>query len=397
MRLEELVDLLLRWFHVVAGILWIGNSMLFNWLDRNLVTPASKAHQPGFQGEIWMVHSGGFYEVEKRQLAPGQLPAQLHWFKWQNGLTWISGIFLLMVVYYLHAAAFMVDKQVADLTPATAVYVGIGVIVGSWFVYDVVWRTMGKLPRWPTLLTLLLLGGVTYLLAMTLSGRAAYMHVGVVIGTIMTGNVWTVILPSQRALVAATESGKEQDAALGLRAKQRSIHNNYLTFPLIFIMVSNHFPSTWGDNHNWIVLLVIMAASVGVRYGMNLRYSHPGWYAMVGLSLVLGLFTLVRLTTASTPPFDHSPTVSFATVDGILGNRCRTCHSARPTDELAKSTNGVVFDTPEQIASLKLRIRARAVELKNMPVLNKTAITEAERELLRRWIDQGGNPAATGE
>jgi uncharacterized membrane protein len=396
-RIEELLDLLIRWFHVIAGIMWIGNSMLFNWLDRNLVVPAAKADRPGFQGEIWMVHSGGFYEVEKKLLAPGQLPRQLHWFKWQNGLTWISGMFLLMVVYYLHAAAFMVDKQVADLSPGKAVLVGVGVIVGSWIVYDVVWRTMGKIPRWPTLITLALLGGVTYALAATLSGRAAYMHVGVVIGTIMTGNVWTVILPSQRALVAATESGKEQDAALGLKAKQRSIHNNYLTFPLIFIMVSNHFPSTWGDDHNWIVLLVIMAAGAGVRYGMNLRYSHPGWYAMVGVSLVVGLFTLVRLTTASSAPVDHSPPVSFATVDGIIGTRCRTCHSQSPTDPLSKTTGGVVFDTPEQIVSLKKRIRARAVELENMPLMNKTGMTEAERALLRRWIDQGANTAATGE
>jgi len=378
-RLQELLDLLIRWFHVIAGIMWIGNSMLFNWLDRNLVRPPGKADRPGFQGEIWMVHSGGFYEVEKKLLAPGQMPKQLHWFKWQNGLTWISGIFLLMVVYYLHAAAFMVDKQVADLSPSTAMWIGIGTIVGSWVVYDVVWRTLGGVKLWPSLLTLLLLGGVTYLLAMTLSGRAAYMHVGVVIGTIMTGNVWTVILPSQRALVAATESGKEQDVALGNKAKQRSIHNNYLTFPLIFIMVSNHFPSTWGDNHNWIVLLVVMAAGAGVRHGMNLRYSFEGWYAIVGVSLVLGLFTLVRLTMSSSAPVDRSPAVSFATVDHIIGNRCRSCHSSSPTDELSKATNGVVFDTPEQIAGLKSRIRARAVELGHMPMPNKTGITDAER------------------
>jgi len=394
---QELIDLLVRWFHVIAGIMWIGNSMLFNWLDRNLVKPKAKADRPGFQGEIWMVHSGGFYEVEKKLLAPGELPPQLHWFKWQNGFTWMSGIFLLMVVYYLHASAFMVDKLVADLAPGTAVWIGIGTIVGSWVVYDVLWRTMSKVKVWPTLITLVLLGGVTYLLGTTLSGRAAYIHVGVVIGTIMTGNVWTVILPSQRALVAATESGKEQDVELGNRAKQRSIHNNYLTFPLIFIMVSNHFPSTWGNQNNWLVLLVLMGAGAAVRYGMNLRYSSPGWWAMVCVALALGLFGLVRLTVTLGGPEDMSPSVSFATVDGIIGRRCRQCHSARPTDEMSKATNGVMFDTSEQIVSLKARIRARAVELANMPLVNKTGMTDDERALLRRWIDQGASPTATGE
>jgi uncharacterized membrane protein len=394
---HELIDLLVRWFHVIAGIMWIGNSMLFNWLDRNLVKPKEKAERPGFQGEIWMVHSGGFYEIEKKLLPPGQLPKPLHWFKWQNGLTWISGIFLLMVVYYMQASAFMVDKLVYDLAPGTAVWIGIGTIVGAWLVYDVLWRTMGHIPTVPHLLTIVLLAGVTYLLGTTLAGRAAYIHVGVVIGTIMTGNVWTVILPSQRALVAATESGKEQDAKLGDRAKQRSIHNNYLTFPLIFIMISNHFPSTFGNQHSWLVLMVLMAAGAAVRYGMNLRYSSPGWWAMVGVALALGLFFLIRLTVKLSGPKDMSPAVSFATADGIIGNRCRTCHSVRPTDELSKTTGGVVFDTPEQIVSLRARIRARAVELRNMPLVNKTQMTDEEREILRRWIDQGADPAATGE
>jgi uncharacterized membrane protein len=383
---QELFDLLFRWFHLIAGIMWIGNSMLFNWLDRNL--EQGEGEKPGFQGRIWMVHSGGFYEVEKKLLAPNELPPRLHWFKWQNGFTWMSGIFLLVLTYYLHDGALLIDPRVRDLSQGQAVLLSLGLIVGSWLVYDVVWRFFGHLRRWPTFVTLGLLVAAAYVLSHTLSGRAAFMHVGVIIGTIMTGNVWTVILPSQRSLIAATREGKEQDVALGNKAKQRSIHNNYLTFPLLFIMLSQHFPSTWGDKLNWIVLLVIMAASAGVRLGMNLRYSFEGWWAVTAAFLVGGVLVLLRVTWHPEKKLGGPP-VPWAEVDTLVGARCRPCHSSTGTDPLAKTVGGVHFDTAAQVQSHAQRIRERVYVLKTMPALNKTGMSDEERELIARWVDQG--------
>lgn len=398
MRLHELADLLIRWIHVFAGILWIGNSMLFNWLDRNLRRSPEEAGDPRRTGRIWMVHSGGFYEVEKKLLEPGRMPAELHWFKWQNGITWISGISLLVVVYYLNDGAFLVDPAVAALSAAQATLLGIGVVAGSWIVYDLAWRTLGRFRVWPTALTLAVLAGSSWILTATLSGRAAFIHVGVVIGTIMTGNVWFVILPAQRELLAATREGREQDPVFGLRAKRRSIHNNYLTLPLLFLMVSNHFPATWSTSRRWWLLVVLVVAGAGVRHGMNLRYETPRWWPVAAGSALLGVGGLVGLTWSARPAAAPAgEPVAFATVERIVGVRCRSCHSASPTDRLGAATLGVHLDTPEQIRAHAPRIRARVVELRTMPFLNQTGMTDEERDLIGRWIDQGADVGARGE
>lgn len=269
---RELLDLLIRWVHLIAGIMWIGNSMLFNWLDRNLVKVSERK---GHEGEIWLLHSGGFYQVEKKQLAPSEMPAILHWFKWQNGVTWISGISLLIVVYYLGGGALLVDPSVSDLGPSAAIGLGLGSIVGSWVMYDLIWRSpLGKKGLPAVVLSFALLFGVAFGLTQLLSGRAAFMHVGVIMGTLMTGNVWMVIMPSQRELVQATTEGREQDHAIAMRAKQRSIHNNYMTFPLLFVMISNHYASTYGNRFNWAVLFVLMVSSALVRHFMNIRFTY---------------------------------------------------------------------------------------------------------------------------
>lgn len=389
-HLRELADLLIRWVHLIAGIMWIGNSLLFNWLDRNLERPAGSPD--GFEGRIWMVHSGGFYDVVKKQLEPGQLPEHLHWFKWQNFTTWASGIFLLIVVYYLGGAALMIDPSIQALSPVSAIGIGIGAILGAWIVYDVLCRVLLKNSAAFGIVGFALLGGLAFGLTKMLSGRAAYIHVGVILGTIMTGNVWMVIIPSQRELVAATKEGRAQDPSLGKRAKQRSIHNNYMTFPLLFMMISNHFPSTYGQQWNWLVLGVLMIGGALVRHFMNIRFVYEGWFAGATATIVVAVVSLFVLTKPKAEPKNTVPLgkVEFTRAYEIIGQRCIPCHSEKPTDELFKAPpNGIKMDSPEQIKLLAPRIKERVFTLKTMPLANRTNMTDAERGELAAWVDQG--------
>jgi uncharacterized membrane protein len=395
-HLSELVHLVARWVHLIAGIMWIGNSMLFNWLDRNLVLPPDP--KKGLVGEIWMVHSGGFYQVEKKFLAPSQMPKTLHWFKWQNGITWLSGIALLIVVYYMGGAAWMVDSQVASISTGAAIGIGVGVLVGAYVLYDLVWRSpLGKRPVLGFFLSVAIVVAGSAVLFTFLSGRAAYIHVGVMLGTLMTGNVWFVILPSQRELIAATNEGREQDPAIGYQAKQRSIHNNYMTFPLLFIMLSGHFPSTFGHAWNWVVLVVLVVGSAAIRHFMNIRYAQRRWLLPATLTFfaacaaTLFLFAHPRGLRASQAAAQASArTVGFPEAHAIIQKRCTTCHSEKPTTPgFAVAPKGIVFDTAEQIRGQAAQIKKLACELRTMPLANLTQMTDDERALLAAWIDQG--------
>ncbi|MFO0600712.1 MAG: urate hydroxylase PuuD [Myxococcaceae bacterium] len=399
MTVHEFLDLLVRWVHLIAGIMWIGNSMLFNWLDRNLEKAAGREKEVGYEGKMWMVHSGGFYEVEKKQLAPGQLPATLHWFKWQNFTTWATGIALLVVVYYANRGAYLIDPSVHALSYVHAVSLSVATLVLAWVIYDVLWRTLGKsMPSLAGLLSLAALLGIAFGLTQVFSGRAAYLHVGVLLGTVMTGNVWTVIIPSQRKLVAATASGQEQDYALNQKAKQRSIHNNYMTFPLLFIMLSNHFPSTYGHPLNWLVLFVLIFAGAGIRHFMNIRFglkSVGAWLGpIIGIAVVATvlLFVLTKRDEPP-PPTTNAGTVTpvtFARVQAIVQTRCVTCHSEHPTEPMFPvAPNGVKFDSPAQIQALAARIKERVVVSKTMPFINKTGMADDERAVLGQWVDEG--------
>ena len=392
MRLNELLDVVFRWAHLIAGIMWIGNSMLFNWLDRNLIKPpADQAHRLS-QGKIFMVHSGAFYEVEKKLLEPGQLPDQLHWFKWQNGITWLTGISLMVIVYYMNGAAFLVDPSVRELDSTTAILLSAGSLVAGWLVYDLLWMTLGtRAPTVATVLSFALLVGASWGFTELFSGRAAYIETGVLMGTIMTGNVWLRILPSQKELIAATKSGKEQDARLSVRAKQRSIHNNYLTFPLLFIMISNHFPGAYGHHLRFIVLFVVMIGGAGVRHFMNVRYAGKTWLVPALAMAAVGLGGMTVLTgIKEQPAVVINDQVGFARAQEIIVLRCLSCHSSKNTDDqFAVAPADVRFDTPERMVSMAARIRERAVETKTMPFLNKTGMTETERAELGAWIAQG--------
>jgi uncharacterized membrane protein len=396
-RWNELLDVVFRWAHLIAGIMWIGNSMLFNWLDRNLEKRGLVA--PLSQGKIFMVHSGAFYDVEKKLLAPGQLPETLHWFKWQNGFTWMTGISLLVIVYYANGAAFLVDPNVRALDPVVAITLSVSALLTGWILYDGLWRTTGERnPRATTAASIVLLFAAIYGFSQMFSGRAAYIQTGVLIGTIMTGNVWFCIMPSQRSLIAATKSGQAQDPVLSLRAKQRSIHNNYLTFPLLFMMLSNHFPSAYGHHLNWLVLICVMVGGAGVRHAMNTRYRGEGqtlataaWLvpaAGMAAIAIAGLMVITRV--AAAPDVDVNYPVGFARAQEVIVKRCVPCHSTHPAfPEFPAPPNNVVFETAEQIKLMVPRIRERAVESKTMPFLNRTQITPVERAELGKWIADG--------
>jgi uncharacterized membrane protein len=393
-QVRELCDLVIRWVHLIAGIMWIGNSLLFNWLDRNLEKPSNP--EPGYQGKIWLLHSGAFYDVDKKLLRPHEMPKTLHWFKWQNFTTWTSGILLLLVVYYAGGGALLIDPSVRALGTTIAIAISLTFIVVSWFVYDLVWISpLAKRPLLASTISLLYIGAVAYALTTIFSGRAAYIHVGVILGTLMTGNVWFVIVPSQRELVRATIEGREQDASISLRAKERSIHNNYMTFPLLFMMVSNHFPITYAGRHAWSVLCVLSLGGALVRHLMNVRFTYKPWLpiAAVVVTATLGaLFFLTRPEHATTSPTTSGEKVAFHTALGVIHERCQPCHSAQPTDDVWKNAPaGVMLDTPEQIKRLAPRIKERAVISRTMPLQNKTGITQAERDLIGDWIDQGAN------
>lgn len=397
MRFQELLDVLFRWAHLIAGIMWVGNSMLFNWLDRNL-----EKHHAGLsrlsQGKIFMLHSGAFYDVEKKLLEPGEMPDTLHWFKWQNFTTWATGISLFIVVYYMGKVP-LVDPSVAVMGRGVAITLSVSALFTGWLLYDGLWRTVGeKNPKLATTLSIVILFGSIFVFTQIFNGPAAYMQTGVLIGTVMTGNVWMVIVPSQKGLVEATLAGKEQDATLSIRAKQRSIHNNYLTFPLLFIMISNHFPAATGHALNWAVLIAVMVGGAGVRHFMNIRYLGGGkemargaWLvpaAVMGGIGIAGLMALTRIE-VHTGPVVKGP-VAFARAQEIIVKRCMQCHSSHPTDDVFKvAPNNVVFDTPEQIQQMADRILDRAVRQRTMPLVNKTEITDMERAELGAWIKAG--------
>ncbi|HET9729535.1 MAG TPA: urate hydroxylase PuuD [Acidimicrobiia bacterium] len=394
----ELADLVARWVHVIAGIMWIGNSLLFNWLDRNLRPASRDAGNARPLGEIWLLHSGGFYFVEKTLLAGQPLPRPLHWFKWQAYTTWLSGMALLVVVYYMGGRAVLADPTVAALSHGQATLVGLGAIVIGWAIYEAMQRYVA--PRAPVPAAaawVLALTAIAILLTRLLNGRAAFLHVGAMLGTIMAANVFFTIIPSQRELVATVAQGRGGDPKVSARAKRVSIHNNYFTFPVIVLMVSNHFPSVYGNSRSWLLLLVLIASGVAVRHVLNIRFAYPSWKPVLAGTFVASVAVLYILLVWVTPPPAANAMgsaiperVSFADARNVIDRRCAVCHSAQPADlTFGIAPAGVMFDTPEQIAARVLRIRERAIVTRTMPPANKTNISDGERALLARWIDQG--------
>lgn len=387
----EWPNAIVRLAHVIFGIGWIGTSFYFMWLDSNIEPPATP--KPGLEGELWMVHSGGFYRVEKVLVSPAEMPKKLHWFKWEAAFTAITGFLLLALIYYVDADLYLVDPATADVSPPVAIAIGFGTLVGGWAVYEAIWRSPFGKTGWPPLaVCFVLIVAIAYGLTHVFSGHAAFLHVGGLMGIIMAASVWTVIVPAQRQLIAATREGRKGDPALAAAAKQRSVHNNYMTLPVVFIMLSGHYPSTFGNSYNWLVLLLAALVAGGVNHFINL--SHKGrqtpWPLVASAVLFVPLFLLTAQPSGKAALKPGEAPVAFAEVQAIIAQRCATCHSAHPSDDVIREApNGTKFDTPQEIKRQVQKINARAVITETMPLANKTEMTADERALLGQWIAQG--------
>ena len=376
------LNLLTRWLHVIAGIVWIGSSFYFIALDNHLRPP--KDADKGVGGEAWEIHGGGFYQVQKYRLAPRALPEPLHWFKWEAYTTWLSGFALLIVLYYVNADTYLIDKSVADLRPWEAIAISIALLAAAWLAYDGLCRLIpNDLALAAILLVLVTLAawGVSHLF----SGRAEYIQIGAMLGTMMAGNVFLVIIPAHWELIRAKEAGREPDAAAGLRAKQRSVHNNYLTLPVVFTMISNHFPITYGHSYSWLTLVALLVIGAWVRHFFNLRHTgRAAWWIPVTAALAIaGVAVAIRPHGSS-----GGTAVPFTRAQAIVQARCVPCHSAQPT-KADSAPLGLVFDTPEQIHAQASLIEQVAVRTKVMPLGNQTGMTQSERDVLGAWIQQG--------
>ncbi len=387
------LDLLIRWLHVIAAIVWIGSSFYFIALDNHLTAPKDEGDAAeGVGGEAWEIHGGGFYHVLKYRVAPPALPERLLWFKWEAYTTWLTGFALMVVLYYLNAGTYLIDKSVANLSTGEAVAISVGLLAASWVVYDVLCRLLG---RRELLLAACILGfavGSAYLSSRLFSAQAAYIQVGAMLGTMMAGNVFFNIIPAHWELVRAKEAGRDPDPAPGIGAKQRSVHNNYLTLPVLFAMLSRHFPFTYGHKHSWLILIAIMVIGAWVRHFFNLRHTgRTVWAIPVTAALaVAGLAVAIRPSSAPSGGKVVSGTVPFATVQTIVQQRCVPCHSDHPTSSTVTSApGGIKLDTPAEIKAQASLIRIVAIDSTVMPKGNATKMTQAERDTLAAWIRQG--------
>ena len=393
----EWLNLLVRWLHLITGIAWIGASFYFVWLDNSIKPPkpGSDLEKAGVAGELWAVHGGGFYNPQKYLVAPKQLPEELHWFKWEAYATWLSGFALLFIVYYFNASAMMIDKSVADITATQAVLIGLGTLALGWIVYDLLCKSpLGQRDGLLGIVMYALIVLAAYVLSKFLGGRAAYIHVGAMIGTMMVGNVLMQIIPGQRKLVDAMKEGKSPDPIYGKRAKQRSVHNNYFTLPVLFIMISNHYAMTYSHPYNWLVLAGIMAAGVLIRHFFNLKHKGQiAWgYPAAGVALLAVVAVAIAPKPAAKPAAGATPAaaVDTAKVMPVVAQRCAVCHSDKPTQPgFATAPTGVMLHTPELLRQHAARVYQQTVQMKSMPIGNLTNMTDEERALIAQWYEAG--------
>ncbi len=391
----EWLNLLLRWAHLITGIAWIGASFYFVWLDMNLNRPPRNPESEDIDGDLWAVHGGGFYHAQKYRVAPNELPEPLHWFKWEAYFTWVTGFLLLTVMFYFNADIYLVDKNVADISGTQAIVISLGLLVAAWIVYDLLCKSpLGSGLAFPVT-GIILLGLTAYAVTHLFGGRGAFIQVGAMLGTIMAANVLMVIMPRQRELVNAKERGEDPDPTHGPKGKQRSLHNNYITLPVLFAMLSNHYPMIYGHAYNWLILLVIFFAGVLIRHYFNLRNQGKN-IIVIPIAVVLIFIALAVAIAPSRPEAisvaSSDATVSFAEVKTVIEQRCVTCHSATPTHPTASVTPlGAAFDTQEQIKQWAERIYERSVVAQTMPLANLTQMTEKEREILAHWFNNGAS------
>lgn len=385
-------NLLLRWAHVVVAIAWIGSSFYFVFLDNNLTPPTDpELKARGVNGELWAVHGGGFYHPQKYFVAPPRIPEKLHWFYWESYSTWLTGFALFTLLYLFRASTFLIDPKVHDWSPAAAIGAALGFLVVFWLVYDTICRVFGQRPGGNRIVAVgvsILVIAATWAACQLFAGRAAFVLVGAMLATAMSANVAHWIIPGQRKVIAQVKAGEPVDPLHGQRGMQRSIHNTYFTLPVLAAMLSNHYGFLYGARHNWLVLIVVMAAGALIRHSFVARHKArlagtraPWEYATVGTLLLMGL--VGWLAPAAQPAAQAASTPAFGEVRKVVGERCVMCHGEQVVNK------NVRLHTPELVRQHAQAIYQQAVVQKTMPLNNATQMTEAERALLKRWIESG--------
>jgi len=388
-------ELLLRWVHVITAIAWVGSSFYFVFLDSSLTPPVDEdLKKQGVSGELWAVHGGGFYHPVKFNVSPPQLPPHLHWFYWESYSTWLSGFSLFTVSYLWNAGSYLIDKSLMSWSPSVAVAAALAFLVVFWLLYDGICSVVGQRKGGDAIvgaLTLLLVCAASWLACHWFAGRAAFLLVGAMLATSMSANVFFWIIPGQKKVVAAIKAGQPVAAIHGQRGKQRSVHNTYFTLPVLFAMLSNHYSFTYSHPQNWLVLILMMLAGAAIRQFFVLRHGYklgrnrnPVGYAGVGVALLLGVMVWLRpelpvaTTTAAVPA-----AVSYQDLQPVLAQRCYMCHGAQV------QMKNVRLDSPEALRQHAQAVYQQAVVTRAMPLNNATAITDAERALIRRWFEMG--------
>ncbi len=388
---------LLRWLHVVAAIAWIGESFYFVALDRGLKPPADGA--AGVGGESWSVHGGGFYRKQKFAVAPAELPAELHWSMWKSYTTWMSGFALLCFLYFSAPGAWLIDPAVAALDNQTAILAALGLLVATWLGYDLICRLVGFRDRVLGVAVALLVAAVAYAATHLFAGRAAFLLTGAALATVMSANVFFVIIPGQRRMVAELRQGLTPDPLPGRRGKQRSVHNTYFTLPVVFAMLSTHFAPVWAAEQRWLVLLVLFAAAAAIRQFFVVWHSGQRAWGLLATGGVLLVGTLASLAPRESAPSPSSapatptattaaPPAAVPAIDGaaaleIAGRHCVQCHGAHPS-LMPSAPNGVRFDTVAEIEAHRAGI-ARQLRLKVMPPGNLTKLSDEDRAMFVAW------------
>ena len=393
--LLDTVSMLLRWAHIITGIAWIGASFYFVSLDNSLTPPKDKEDvEKGVGGEQWGVHGGGFYHHQKYPISSGYVPDQLHWSMWESYSTWLTGFALFTVMYLFNASTFLIDKSLFDWSPAAAITTALGFLIAFWVLYDLICRTLGRGKHGD-----LIVGGCVFVLIVLASwlschlfaGRAAFLLVGAMVATTMSGNVFFWIIPGQRTVVAAIKAGQPVDPVHGQRGKQRSVHNTFFTLPVLFSMMSNHYGFTYTAEHNWVVLVAIMTAGALIRLSFALRHKAlafgkpvPWHFAVIGTVLLLGTLWAIRPAPQPAVPAGTAVApVKFADVQAVMAQRCVMCHGA------ALQSKNVRLDTPDELSKHAQAVYQQVVVLKVMPMNNATQMTTDERALVKRWFESG--------
>ncbi|MBN9072283.1 MAG: urate hydroxylase PuuD [Rhizobiales bacterium] len=388
-----------RWLHVVTGIAWIGSSFYFVALDLGLrQRPGLPA---GAHGEEWQVHGGGFYHIQKYLVAPAEMPEHLTWFKWESYATWMSGFAMLCIVYYAGADLFLVDPSVLDISATTAIVLSLGTIAGGWLVYDLLCRVLiGRHDIGLMVLLYVFLVFLSWGLTHLFTGRAAFLHLGAITATIMSANVFLVIIPNQKIVVADLIAGRKPDPKYGKIAKQRSLHNNYLTLPVLFLMLSNHYPLAFATRFNWVIASLVFLIGVLIRHYFNTRHANKGnptWTWLVAAILfvaIIWLSTVPKLLTGEPQAALAGEgqklvaSADFPAVRDTIGGRCAMCHAAEPSWEgIYHAPKGVMLDTDAGIAANAREIYLQAGRSHAMPPANVTQISDKERALLVSWFE----------